>query len=262
VSQPRRARRFLIVGGGCYGTHFARSLLRARERRKLPGDEIWVIDRAGDCAAAALTPRAGFRIVAADWEEFFADYLHGWREGSGQREEDLLVPSPLAPQLFGSWLARSLAGEVRLAEVPPPLLPDTPLARLTGTRLAVSFAEWRCPAHCIEPAVCPATRQPRTWEVPQALRAYARDLRAAGVVPLVGPFAGRVTHLVEGVGVFPLMDWARAARALRSTLTGPEAPPAAYALVGTVSGCHGAASLLRAEREDTAQAADRPSGRR
>ena len=83
--------------------------------------------------------------------------------------------------------------------------------------------------------------------------AYAARLRAAGLAPLAGPYVGRVTHLVEGVGGFPLMDWARAARRLQAALAGPPAPATLHALVGTVSGCHGAVSLLRAENENAAR---------
>jgi len=252
VSGPRRGRRFLVVGGGCFGTAHARSLLRASARGTLPGDEIWVIDRDAGCAAAALAPAAGLRIVAADWEGFLADYLREWERGAGVREEDFLVPAPPAPHLFPGWLAQALARRARLAEVSAPTLPDTPLARPLGPRLAVSFAEWRCPVRCIEPAVCPATRQPRSWEITRELGAYAGRLRAAGLAPLAGPYVGRVTHLVEGVGGFPLMDWARAARRLRAALAGPPAPATLHALVGTVSGCHGAVSLLRAENENAA----------
>jgi hypothetical protein len=247
MTVPRRARRFLVVGGGCYGAHSARSLLRAGARGTLPGGDVWVIDRDPGCAAAALPSHAGLTIVVADWVEFFSGYLGGWRKGPGAREEDLLVPTPLAPQLFDGWLVRALAGEARLAQVVPPSLPDTPLARLDGGRLTVSFAEWPCPVRCVEPAVCPATRQPRTWEIPLALGAYARRLRAAGLAPLAGPFTGRATHLVEGVAGFPLMDWARAARTLRSALAGRRSAAPVYALIGTGSGCHGSATLWRAE---------------
>jgi hypothetical protein len=266
VSGTPRARRFLVVGGGCFGAAYARSLLRARARRRLPGDEVWVIDRDPGCAAAALAPAAGLRLVTAAWEEFFAGYLRGWARAGGPREEDFLVPSPRAPQLFVGWLTQALGDEVRLAEIAPPLLPETPLARLSwprpaGPRLALSFAEWPCPVRCIEPAVCPATRQPRTWEITQALRAYAQRLRAAGIAPLAGPYLGRVTHLVEGVGGFPLMDWARTARALRAEWARRSPPAPLCALVGTVSGCHGAVSLLRAESRDAAPAAGGVSDR-
>lgn len=252
MSGARRPRRFLVLGGGCFGRHHATSLLRARGRGRLSAAEVWVIDRDPGCSAAALAGEAGLRVVTAEWEEFFARYLEDWQRGAGVREEDLIVPTPFAPQLFPRWLARALAGRVALAETAPPVLPDTPLARLTGGRLALSFAEWRCPIRCIEPAVCPVTRQPRTWEISLALASYARRLREAGLTPLAGPFLGRVTHLVEGVSGFPAMDWTLAARRLAHECEELGSRAGLYVLAGVVSGCHGAATLLRAGPADGA----------
>src|SRR5256885_9340637 len=44
----------------------------------------------------------------------------------------------------------------------------------------VSFADWICPTHCIEPAICPAIGGTRSWELGDAVRALAGRLRAAG----------------------------------------------------------------------------------
>src|SRR2546422_1779014 len=42
----------------------------------------------------------------------------------------------------------------------------------------VSFADWICPTHCIEPAVCPAIGSARTWEMGDAVRGLTDRLRS------------------------------------------------------------------------------------
>lgn len=246
MSPGARPRRFLVVGGGCYGSHYARALARAADRGRLDGAEVWIVDRDPACQASRLAARPGQRLVTAEWDEFFAGYLEDWRQGAGRREEDLVVPAPLTPHLFARWIEHAVSAEAPAREVEPPFLPPLPFARLTGPRLVVSFAEWRCPTHCVEPALCPATRQPRTWDVSRALVSYACDLRSSGLAPLTGPLVARCTHLLEGVGVFPLADWAQAARRLMAAIETRAGGEETYALVATVSGCHGAATLLAA----------------
>ena len=68
-----------------------------------------------------------------------------------------------------------------------------------GTRY-VSFADWLCPVHCIEPAVCPVIRGPRTWEMGEALGQLTDRLAAAR--PTEGPVLFECRHRVHGVGMF------------------------------------------------------------
>src|SRR5260370_13846568 len=63
----------------------------------------------------------------------------------------------------------------------------------------VSFADWICPTHCIEPAVCPAIGSARTWEMRAAVRELGERLRAAGE-PVHGPALVVCPHHVFGVG--------------------------------------------------------------
>jgi hypothetical protein len=187
--------------------------------------------------------------VAAEAGEFLASYLAAWPESGGVREGDLLVLPPAAGQLFVPWLTHALAPEVGLEEIPPPVLPELPLAARRGPRVALSYADWPCPPDCVEPAVCPATRQPRGWDLARALVSYARSLRGAGVAPLIGPLGGRVTHVAGGVRAQPLMDWAHAARLVRAALGERDARAGRgelFVLAGLGSGCHGGAALLRA----------------
>src|SRR5207237_8312939 len=89
----------------------------------------------------------------------------------------------------------------------PPAVPDTLATPNDRTAPApaqtryVSFADWICPTHCIEPAICPAIGGTRTWEMSDAVRALAGRLRAAGQ-PVHGPALFVCRHHVFGVGTF------------------------------------------------------------
>lgn len=239
----RRARRLWIAGGGCYGRHYARQLGPALSSPRGPwaGAELRVIDRDARCAAASQA----VALEVGDWDEILAQRLAA-TEATGE----WLIPAPFTPHLFARWLARALAAtRIDVRTVDPPLLPETPFARLTAGRLVFSFAEWRCPTHCIEPAICPATRQPKSWDLGRELAAYVMRLREGGITPLAGPFVARLAPVARGVSGFPLSDWARAARQVRALLEGAHARTHAYALVATASSCHGAASLMRFDKK-------------
>jgi hypothetical protein len=208
------------------------------------------VDRDPRCAAAALAG-PGLELVVSGWDEFLREHLAAAVSGAPPpadrrptpAETDLLVVTAATPSHFLRWLAASLAPDVRLEEIEPPFAPDVDLVRAAGPRLALSLAEWPCPARCLEPALCPATRQPRAWEMSLALAAYARALRRSGVAPLLDFLGGRATHRAGGALTLPLADWTHAARRLRAALRGRDG---VHFLAGTVSGCHGAVALLRA----------------
>jgi hypothetical protein len=107
-----------------------------------------------------------------------------------------------------------------------------------GIRYA-SHADWLCPTHCIEPALCPVIRAPRTWEMTDTLEEMTRRLERAG--PVAGPVALRCRHRAFGVGMFDA-DEVVAADALiaEAGTSGDEV----RILVGTVSSCHGAVGML------------------
>jgi len=105
----------------------------------------------------------------------------------------------------------------------------------------VSWADWICPTHCIEPALCPAIGAPRTWEMGDSVRELADQLRAGGRA-VTGPALFVCKHQVFGVGMF-------SAEAVRDgdrlvAEAGASGSPAEV-LVGTISSCHGALNLLR-----------------
>jgi hypothetical protein len=112
-----------------------------------------------------------------------------------------------------------------------------------GTRY-VSYADWLCPTHCVEPATCPITRAPRTWEVAEA----ASNLtgRLARDSATVGPILFECRHLVFGVGAISLKQVLEGEAILaQAASTGDSVD----VVVGTVSACHGAIDLIHVPAE-------------
>jgi hypothetical protein len=211
------------------------------ERGRLAATEIWIVDRDPGCCASTLEPRPGRRILTAHWDEFFERHLATWRTPGSPAGRDLLVPVHTTPHLLARWLARALSASHSVERIEVATLPSTPhAARAADGGMTLSFAEWLCPMHCVEPHLCPATRQHRSWDVSRALVSYARHLREQELPGLAGPYLARCTHLVEGVGVVVLGDWMGAARRIAAAASGGQC----RALIGTVSGCHGVAQVF------------------
>jgi hypothetical protein len=236
--------KFIIFGGGCYGTFYARQLLRARAAGALVVDDIAVIDHSEHPRAAELLDEtAPLRIVQADWADFLDTHFAA---GAGDGEH--LVPPPFTPHLAVGWLLRSLERmfpDAHFAPQPFAALPGTPFQdqRAHGT-LAVSHADWLCPVNCIEPARCPATRGPRDWDMDRTVRFFARDLDNAGQ-PVARVCLFHCHHLAWGVGTYPAQALVDAREALRQDIAGSKD---LRFLVGTVSRCHGALHLVHARR--------------
>jgi hypothetical protein len=182
-------------------------------------------------------------LATAEWGAFLDRFLD--RSPPAAREpDDAIVPSPLMPHLMAEWIGRE-AARIAPDRVSTPAAVDssldTPYDVLApdGTRY-VSFADWLCPTHCIEPANCPVTRAPRTWEMEDALvRFVARVNRRR---PTFGPALFVTRHRAFGVGMFEAVE-ARAARRLVERAVAEPGP--VDVVIATVSACHGAVSLLR-----------------
>ncbi len=148
------------------------------------------------------------------------------------------------PHLMFDWLKRLAARRpgpgVAVAQQPLTDPVGTPYDTLApdGTRY-VSWADWLCPTHCIEPATCPVIRAPRMWEMSETATAVVERLSKSGEV--FGPALFVTRHLTDGVGAFAVSDAVAAAGLLAQA--GASGRPASL-LVGTVSACHGALGLL------------------
>jgi hypothetical protein len=233
-----------IVGGGCYGTFYAGQLIRAQEREKVRYRRLLVVDRDAQCRFAREIGAADDReLVVTEWGEFFDRWLDQVRPPATGAPGDAIVPSPLMPHLMYQWLLRRARGRWpgRTVEQRPLTTPiGTPYdsAAPDGTRY-VSFADWICPTHCVEPAICPMTRAPRTWEVSDAMEELTARLNRS--TRTEGPALFVCRHRVFGVGMF---DVAAVLEGDRLVAEAGSRPGEVDVVVGTVSGCHGAVSLL------------------
>lgn len=232
----------IIIGGGCYGTFYARQMEAARARGKARYRRLLVVDRNPSCQASReLAPDVARELVTEEWGDFLDRYLAAAVDHPVP--ESVIVPSPLMPHLMYQWLVRQAQRRWphRLIETRPiTQSPQTPYDTSAPdfTRY-VSFADWICPTHCVEPALCPVIRGPRTWEMSEAMELLTRKLGRTSST--AGPVLFQCQHTVFGVGTF----------AVAAVLAGDVLVDRAGAggdptdvLVATISSCHGAANLL------------------
>jgi hypothetical protein len=244
TEQAAPLRNVAIIGGGCYGSFYAGQLEAACRRGKLQLRRVLVVDHDPACRAALeLAAFPGREIVVAEWDVFLRSFLAAEPPAPGE-PDDAVVPSPLMPHLMAGWLLGTADERWpgRVAELAPPDLPlGTPYDALgpDGTRY-VSFADWICPTHCIEPLTCPMIRAPRTWEMGEALARYAERLNLRR--PTAGPALFTTRHHAFGVGMFGAAEIRASRRALEDA---GQSGAAVDVVVGTVSACHGAVSILR-----------------
>ena len=247
--QPQVYGTIVVVGGGCYGSYYVRQLGRARAADALTWKRVIVVDRDPQCAvgrslAAGEVSTPAVELVTSNWDSFFGGYLDSACADAAGASADAIVPSPLMPHLMFEWvLSRAKRyWPSRVVETKPVApVPGMPWQRSApdGTRY-VSFAEWICPVNCIEPATCPKTRGPRWWTMPAAVQSYVASTNATTGQPLARPVIFHCTHRAYGVGMFDTATAVQADALIR------EAPRqgAVNVIVGTVSHCHGALSVL------------------
>ena len=227
-----RVPRFLVIGGGETGAFYLRQLHRAVAAGRLETGRIVVIDRDPACRVAADAAHDPLvSLETADWSDWLAAHL------GAADPEDHLVPYHWAPHLLLGWLESELrragARVSRGGTMAPRGLPFE-ATTASGDR-ALSYASWACPPACIEPAVCPHTRQARDWSLAGDL-----DTEAGGALPVVF----RCLHLVYGVGTIPVRD----VLAARDRLCADRAAAPSSFVVATSSHCHALATRLEVVR--------------
>lgn len=239
--------RFVVLGGGCYGSFYARQLLRADAAGAVTLDAVLVVDRDAQCRAARELHDPRIHVVARDWAEFLDEFVESLEPDA----DDTIVPPPFTPHLALAWLLSALRRErpdLRWDLEPFRALPGTPFERQSpGGPLLLSHADWVCPVHCIEPDTCPKTRGPRHWDMARTAEQLAERLTRHGqAVHHVQLFCCH--HLTHGVGGYPARRLPEARRALLAAAGTIESEDDALRfIVGTVSRCHGALNLLTAE---------------
>lgn len=233
---------FIVFGGGCFGTHHVRHIEKGRKRGRISEDaRIIMVDRnahppALDLPEVAENPHLTF--VRSDWLEYMK---RTWELFPPDTE---VVPAPVAPHLAFEWLVWSL--RKRLGQGAIGIEPVThefgglPYEYLdpSGCRY-ISAANWICPTNCRAPHVCPMIRDVRTWELEDTVKDYASahlDLFAGSVV-----FKPRFR--VPGIDTLTIKEYTGARDQILALITQPESWGKGV-VVGTVSSCHGAVSLL------------------
>jgi hypothetical protein len=200
-----------------------------------------VVDRDPACQFAANPDGARAELVVDDWGAFMDRFVARAASADGD-PDDAIVPSPLMPHLMAEWLLRLARRECpdrspRWGAVDRAVGTSYDRIGGDGSRY-VSHADWLCPTHCIEPHLCPVIRGPRTWEMSETIVAYTR--RLARERPTFGPVLFVTRHRAFGVGMFDVS----AARAAREVLRAAAAVDSAAIVVGTLSACHGAVSIV------------------
>jgi hypothetical protein len=237
----------VVIGGGCYGSFYATQLAKAHAKGAVTWRRLVIVDRDPACQAAALLgdiPDA--ELAVQEWPAF----LEAWLDDRARADDDQIVPSPLMPHLLAQWLearARVTWPAHQVAMVPVDAALGTPFDWLhpgDGVRY-VSFADWLCPTHCIEPATCPAIKAPRSWEMGDAVTAWTDARRAER--PTAGPALFTCRHMVHGVGMYRARLAFEALAALQAQMA--ITPAGADLVVGSVSACHGAVGILRVNGE-------------
>lgn len=206
-----------------------RRLFKAEAAGRITFGRIVIIDRDPGCAAAALAS-GRVRLEVAEWDAWLAGNLSHCAMG------DHLVPYHWAPHVLLDWLVADLSRHrLTLKRTPgledPPARP--PVLRQTGAGdLAMSYAEWLCPPACIEPALCPHTRGPKSWSLAGELARAPRSF----VFPCL--------HLAYGVGTIPVSAIFgvrdHLVEAVRRGEVGAETP----AWISSASHCHGLAARV------------------
>jgi hypothetical protein len=237
----------VIIGGGCYGSFYTGQLAKAHAKGSVTWRRLLIVDRDAGCAATSLLPTLpDAELVVSTWDAF----LDAWLIASERKADDQIVPSPLMPHLMANWLHRRATEhwpghEVSMSPATAPL--GTPFDRLhpgDGVRY-VSFADWLCPTHCIEPAICPAISAPRSWEMGEAVEAWTAARHRER--PTAGPALFTCRHMVHGVGMYPARLAFEGFDALAAQMT--RTPAGADLVVGSVSACHGAVGVLSVNGE-------------
>lgn len=231
----------MVVGGGCFGAHHVRHLEKGRKRGRISADARIIMVDHNERPSSLDAPEVGgnphLTHVRSDW----LDYMKAnWDRLPSHTQ---IVPAPVAPHLAFEWLVWSL--QVRLGDKAVstiPMLPEfggLPYEYLapSGDRY-ISAAGWICPTNCRAPHICPMTRDVRFWDLEETVRNFAAEHpdKIASAVVFKPQFR------VPGVDVIRLGEYTSERDRLLALMR--SCSPGMQVVVGTVSPCHGAVSLM------------------
>lgn len=236
--------RFVIFGGGCYGSFYARQLLRAHDASATQVTEIVIVDHNEVPPAQQQLASPLLKFVNQEWDAFCDEYF----DALSTESSDQIVPPPFTPHLALAWLLRRLPldrPERHWSLEPIKRMPGTPFQNQSpGGPATLSHADWICPVHCIEPDSCPKTRGPRYWDMANTVEHWTHALDEAGQ-GVMQTHLFQCLHYTHGVGTYPAAKVVYARRAI--AVASAEPVKTARFLVGTISRCHGAIHLLKAD---------------
>ena len=227
---------FIILGGGCFGTFYARQLLRAKN---LSFEKIIIVDikdSQNPCQAFQELGDGGGRIqhVTSDWKDFFYPYLNQKinEASQGHAIDDHYIPPTFAPHvLMEAFLSILQKRTPKVLIGPEPMIAgkiQTPFEMaLPQGNLALSFATWTCPATCIEPPTCPVTKGPKDWDMKKKIIETVH-------ADHVSIFQCR--HLAMGVGTIPVAEIVSDYINFEKKVS---QPGEYHVAMGSVSSCHG-----------------------
>jgi hypothetical protein len=159
--------RYVIAGGGAYGSHYIQKLTDAQASGLLDAvHEVVVVDGNANCQAAPVVAELPWaRLVVSPWRDFGRSVFEEpelWRQ-------DVWIPAPIAPHVLAEWLTDHVAARFALSASPSATrVGQQQVAferQLPDGRLLLSHAPGLCPLDCTEPGDCAITQKRRWWEM-------------------------------------------------------------------------------------------------
>ncbi len=240
-----KARNFYVVGGGCFGTQYAKWLLRAERLDLVQFEKIIAIDQNKNCQLTQVAcDSKKLEIVASDWIDYLTQLLLRTLNDP-MVVWDHWVPSPLSPHILQLAFMRAAMKKLPGLQLKEEALTPSDSKNLAipiqiplgSGNHAVSFAEWICPVNCIEPKTCPAIRSPRHWDMKPSLQNYFDQSSTKRSVHIL-----QCQHRVHGVGTIPFIDIQTQFKKMLDAL---ERKLVVEVFIATVSSCHGLIGKLR-----------------
>ena len=198
----------VVVGGGCYGSYYVRQLGRARAAPARSTRNAWSSSTATRRARGA-TRSPSERVAAArrarrraSGATFFDDYLAAAaaRSVDDARRRDRAVAAHAASHgRVARRRARASVGRTASSDATARRRARRALAARRRRRHALrQLREWMCPINCIEPRICPHTRDARTGACPSACASTRTRERDAGDAESRSCFTAAIARTASG----------------------------------------------------------------
>lgn len=232
-----KSSKILILGGGCYGSLFSSRMARARKRNQIEYAYQLIVDINPECEIGLRGNKEDIIFSNSDWMEFLTIYFKYF-----MHKDDYIVMPCNTPhfifRLYTGWLA--VDGKVSYEVIPFNEKIGFKFEKNGDEVTYVSIADWQCPPLCREPQICPATHQPRTWDVKKDLMNYLSNHDELSSLKAIILESERYVNGVAIISAGNILDHYHA------ILNSLNNSPCLY-LLATLSQCHGAFSLLKAK---------------